>query len=146
MYIMRGVSGSGKSTMARQLAGPNGAIHSTDSYFMIGGRYVFDPTKLADNHARNQASFELSLRRGISVVVCDNTNARIVHVLPYLRLAREYGYQIYVVEMAHPDPQAASARNAHGVTSDGVRRMISRWEPWPDDMHPDVSLLRVAQS
>ena len=35
-YIMRGIPGSGKSTAAKKIAGEEGKIHSTDTYFMVG--------------------------------------------------------------------------------------------------------------
>lgn len=144
VYIMRGIPGSGKSTKSRELAGSNGSIHSTDEYFLVDGEYVFDPNKLAEYHARNLEAFTQSLRDSVEIVICDNTNVQIGHMLPYLQAAQIHGYEIWIVEMAHPDPNVAATRNTHGVTVDGIRRMISRWEPWPADAHLDVTLLRIA--
>lgn len=58
VFIMRGVSGSGKSTIAKELAYPEGVIHSTDDYFYNeAGEYKFDPTKLSEYHEKNFQAF-----------------------------------------------------------------------------------------
>jgi shikimate kinase len=54
LYIMRGVSGSGKSTHAKTLAGDSGLVFSTDEYFESSGRYVFDVAQLQPAHAWNK--------------------------------------------------------------------------------------------
>ena len=52
-FIMRGVPGSGKSTVASKIKGENGIIHSTDDYFIdANGEYQFDKTLLAKNHEK----------------------------------------------------------------------------------------------
>jgi adenylate kinase family enzyme len=40
---MRGLPGSGKSTKAKELAGEQGLVFSTDDFFMVNGKYIFDP-------------------------------------------------------------------------------------------------------
>lgn len=132
-YIMRGVPGSGKSRIAKMLAGQDGVIHSTDRYFMVGGRYVYDPSKLSEYHARNRAAFEASLRAGVPVVICDNTNIRLVHMQPYVEMARAHSYEVRIVEVAHPLPAVAAARNSHGATIEVIERMLQYWEPWNRD-------------
>lgn len=131
-YIMRGVPGSGKSTMVQRLiAGESSvAVHSTDSYFMVDGTYVFDGKKLQEYHDRNRAAFEQSLRDGVEVVVCDNTNVRVAHMLPYIQMARRHGYTVRVIEMPHPTAAVAAGRNTHGANQQGIQRMLDSWEPW----------------
>jgi predicted kinase len=131
-YIMRGVPGSGKSTKAAELAGDKGVIHSTDTYFMVAGQYRYDPSKLQEYHSRNQAAFEQSLQDGVPVVICDNTNVRVAHMLPYITVARRYGYRVHIVELPHPDPVVAAQRNSHGATEDTIRRMLRNWEIWQE--------------
>jgi adenylate kinase family enzyme len=50
---MRGVPGSGKSTKAKQLAGTNGVVYSTDDFFIVKGEYKYDPKLIGDNHEKN---------------------------------------------------------------------------------------------
>ena len=128
VYIMRGVSGSGKSTKARELAGETGKIHSTDDYFMKDGVYNFDPRLLGRNHMRNFSAFQNSLNQGIPIVICDNTNSRHWEYEKYVEAARNHGYEVEIVQMPHPDPVVAAKRNAHGVPETTIRRLLVRWE------------------
>lgn len=127
-YIMRGVSGSGKSTKAKELAGSIGKIHSTDEYFMKDGVYKFDPRFLGPNHKRNLAAFKDSLNRNVPIVVCDNTNSRHWEYKEYIEAAQNHGYEVEIVQMPHPDPVVAAKRNLHKVPETTIRRLLTRWE------------------
>ena len=126
--ILRGVSGSGKSTKARELVGESGMIHSTDDFFMRDGKYVFNPEKLPLYHDLNFKAFQASLVLGVNPIVVDNTNTRKWEYKKYQDAAAEAGYQVEVISIPHPDPKVAAQRNTHGVPEEVIRRMISRWE------------------
>ncbi|MDE1925129.1 MAG: ATP-binding protein [Patescibacteria group bacterium] len=128
-YIMRGVPGSGKSTVAKRIADSGGVIHSTDSYFYKDGRYQFDLSLLGEYHQKNLQVFSESVCKGVPVVVCDNTNVKREHWEPYAQVARNAGYIVAVVSLPHPEPSAAAERNTHQVPEHIIRRMIELWEP-----------------
>jgi predicted kinase len=128
-YILRGIPGSGKTTLAKKLAGDVGRIHSTDDFFMRNGQYCFDPGKLAEYHAQNLARFQESVRAGIPVVVCDNTNIRRSHFAPYVAAAQNAGYEVRVISLPHPPAETAAQRNTHGVSQYTIQKMLSDWEP-----------------
>jgi len=129
VFIMRGVPGSGKSTMARLLAGETGVIHSTDHYFYVGEVYSHDTSLLSQNHEKNFKAFCESLKNGVPIVICDNTNVQRAHFACYISAANAAGYQIDIVAMLpHPDPEVAAIRNKHGASSETIRRMIADWE------------------
>jgi NEDD4-binding protein 2 len=77
LYILRGISGSGKSYLSKQIIKEHdgkGEIFSTDDYFMKDGKYVFDGKKLGIAHDWNQKrSFE-AMKKGITPIIIDNTN------------------------------------------------------------------------
>lgn len=127
-YIMRGVSGSGKSTVARKLAGEVGKIHSTDDFYMVDGVYVFDIEKRTKNHEANYAAFCHSLEQRIPVVICDNTNTKHWECQRYVDAAQKAGYIVAIVSLPHPDPKVAAARNLHGVTEEIILRQMSNWQ------------------
>jgi predicted kinase len=127
-YIMRGVPGSGKSTVAKMIAGGIGKIHSTDDLFYTEGEYHFDPAKLSDYHEKNFRAFCQSLEEKNPVVICDNTNIKRWYFARYVEVAKKSGYMVVFVVLPHPDPEIAAKRNLHKVTSDKIRKMIFDWE------------------
>lgn len=125
---MRGVPGSGKSTVARTIAGENGKIHSTDEYFYENDTYRFDHTKLKEYHNKNFSKFCSSLIDGVSTVVCDNTNIAKWQYQRYVSEAKKYGYIVAIIAMPHPEPKVAAKRNIHGVPQHVIKKMIMDWE------------------
>ncbi len=128
VYIMRGVPGSGKSTVAHELIKDGGVVHSTDDYRYIDGKYHFDPTKSQECHDLNYQAFCSSLEQGVSVVICDNTNIKRWHFKRYIEAAEKAGYLVAVVTMPHPDPQVATQRTIHDVPAPAIEIMIKGWE------------------
>ncbi len=96
--INRGIPASGKSTMALDIKnflakyGHQVTIHSTDNYFTQKGKYLFDIKKATVNHQKNQKAFSKDLIKGVSVVICDNTNLSPHHTAYYTEAARRHGY------------------------------------------------------
>jgi predicted kinase len=105
VIINRAVPGSGKTSLARCItetltqAGLSIANHSTDEFFMVGKCYCFDLRKLHGYHQRNLKDFRNSLRKGVDVVICDNTNIQPWQTAPYTDLARHFGYQIIFLNL-----------------------------------------------
>lgn len=132
-YILRGLSGSGKSTLAKLLAEGRGNIHSTDGYFMENGVYKFDATKLGYNHAQNQKAFYNSCANGFEVVVCDNTCMARWEFEPYIKAAKEFGYNVHTILVGNPKDEQhqieCANRNSHGVSLDIIKRMANKFEP-----------------
>ncbi len=143
MYIMRGVSGSGKSTRAKQLQG-SGAIFSTDDFFMEGEEYKFDPVKIVEAHKWNQRRVWDAARKGIDPIVVDNTTTQGWEAKPYVVIAMTEGYDIDIVEpdspwwshfgpnMSEEELQSLAetlvSKTVHGVPVEGILNMLKRWE------------------
>lgn len=127
-YILRGISGSGKSTKAKELAGSTGVIHSTDDFFMINDLYIFNSQNLGINHKKNFEAFQNSIKNEISPVVIDNTNSRKWEYQNYIDFAKSNDYEVEIIQMPHIDIDTAVQRNLHGVPKETIKRMIERWE------------------
>ena len=144
MYIMRGVSGSGKSTTARNL-GAGGVVFSTDDYFsQEKGSYDFNPSKLGVAHDWNKDRAEQAVREGISPIVIDNTNTQAWEMQPYVEIAMNHGYRIKIVEPTSPwwkqfNPGMSKEelselantlyeKGTHGVPLFAIEKMLERWE------------------
>uniref|UniRef100_A0A914WY62 Uncharacterized protein n=1 Tax=Plectus sambesii TaxID=2011161 RepID=A0A914WY62_9BILA len=89
LILMRGLPGSGKSYLARNLEkrGLNGRVFSTDDFFCSpNGSYVFDQNKLSDYHAQNVGRVRDAIGEDRTPVIVDNTNVFGVHMKPYANL------------------------------------------------------------
>ena len=127
-YIMRGVPGSGKSTVAKILASEIGRIHSTDDLFIVDGEYRFDLERLPENHEHNFKMFCNSLNEGIPIVICDNTNTKRWEFERYVHAATQADYFVAFVLLPHSEPELASQRSIHKVPVETIRQMITEWE------------------
>jgi len=127
-YIMRGLPGSGKSTVAKQLAGKTGVIHSNDTYLIVDGKYQYSAEQLPTNRQKNFSAFKKSLEEGIGVVVCDNTNTKRWEFQNYIEAANQAGYIVAIVQMPHPNLEQAFKRNIHQVPMEILGQMLSGWE------------------
>ena len=128
LLIMRGLPGSGKSTLVDQIArgifnAENCQVCSADSYFLTRHetgliKYVFDPKKLTEAHTY---CFERSLRAmhsiGAQLVVVDNTNLSRAEYTPYVMLGRTFNYDVIMARMDCP-PEICTKRNVHGVPAE----------------------------
>ena len=133
-YILRGLSGTGKSTLAKAL-GNKGSIFSTDDLFMVDGEYQFDPSKLGEYHAENLRLATEFMERFAphttpAICVIDNTNTQHWEYEKYLDAAKENGcmVQIISVDWKREDIPLYAERNSHGVPEEAIQRMADRWE------------------
>lgn len=95
MYIVRGLSGSGKSTIAQHLSNSTGAeVCEADDYFVTSsGEYDWDESKLKQAHDRCYNKVLANLEQGKDVII-SNTSLVERELKPYLNLAKQYGYNV----------------------------------------------------
>lgn len=130
-YIMRGISGSGKSSLANEL-GTGGVILATDDFFMESGKYEFDMSAIGYAHDWNIDRAAQAMKKGISPVVIDNTNVEAWQAKPYVLLAQKYGYKIEIVEPNTPwkfNAEELAKRNTHNVPRAAIDKMLEKWQP-----------------
>jgi predicted kinase len=130
-YILRGITGSGKTSFARVITARHigkTAVHSTDDRFTEDGIYRFDARKLEEHHKKNLAAFRKSLEESVPIVICDNTNSRIWEYEPYVRASKEFGYALKIIVFPPPSIEIALARSTHDVPRAVIERMVRRFE------------------
>ncbi|XP_063807850.1 NEDD4-binding protein 2-like 1 isoform X2 [Pseudophryne corroboree] len=101
LYLLRGLPGSGKSSLARKLKRdfPSALVFSTDDYFIMeDGSYLYDQNLLQDAHRWNQKRARKAMTRGKTPIIIDNTNIVAWHMQPYAAMALENGYQVIFLE------------------------------------------------
>ncbi|NBV51319.1 ATP-binding protein [bacterium] len=131
LILIRGLPGSGKSTMAKQIMNsapnPDSFRHyEADMYFIDSdGVYRFNPRLLSAAHSWCQNSTEKALRAGHNVIV-SNTFTQAREIEPYLSLAKKIGGIKVEIKTA-----TGNYKNVHDVPEAAIQRMRDRWEEFP---------------
>ncbi|XP_044872247.1 uncharacterized protein LOC123370066 isoform X3 [Mauremys mutica] len=102
LLILRGLPGSGKTTLSHILLGQNrdGVVFSTDDYFRQQDGYTYNVAQLGDAHDWNQKRAKQAVDQGRSPIIIDNTNTQAWEMKPYVEMALGKGYR---VEFHEPD-------------------------------------------
>lgn len=133
VIILRGISGSGKTTYHKQHY-PNAYVCSADNYFLDGdGNYNFDAKLLGEAHKGCMTTFLTIMKNKKyvpkdTVVVIDNTNIELHDLTPYLRVAESYNCEVEIIRI-ECDPECAFKRNMHKVPNATIQRMYRNLKP-----------------
>lgn len=126
LLALRGIPGSGKTTLAKTLSLSNGApIFSIDAYFENEvGEYTFD---YKNNHLAYkdcESKTKEALKEGISFVIVDNTFTLDWELAPYERLAKEFGYLFFVVTVENRH----GGKNVHQIPEEQIEKMKAKYQ------------------
>jgi predicted kinase len=132
LWIVRGPSGSGKTRLAHVIGI---TYYEADKFFIDpDGYYKFDYRYLADAHEWCRLEVKRAMRSGASTTV-SNTFTRHSEMVPYLELAKEFGYTPRVIRAGTTwDAKELADRNIHGVPLKTIKRQIARFEYWPGEI------------
>jgi len=127
LYIIRGVSNSGKSFTAEHIAErtifgiklKSYPICTADDYFYDNGNYNFDANMLHEAHKYCFDKCENSMSKSIKKIIVNNTSTTERDVNTYIELAKKYGYKFVVLT----NEKWHGFINSHGVTDETIRNM-----------------------
>lgn len=119
LTLIRGLPGSGKTTLAKKIAGENGLHFEADMFF--GPQYDFKPALLSQAHAWCQDEVFKALLAGKEVVV-SNTFTQAWEMQVYLNYAQVLGIEVTIFSMK------TQYENIHAVPDFAIEAMKSRWE------------------
>lgn len=127
LILIRGLPGAGKSTLAQHLSTELGYRHFEADMFFIDeqGKYTFDPNRLSDAHHWCQGETQIALKRGERVIV-SNTFVEKWEIEPYVKMARQVGKNIEIVEVN------GGFTSIHGVPQTTIREMQRKWYSIPN--------------
>ena len=120
LYILKGLPGSGKSTIAESLSEDGKyPVFAADDFFMVDNKYMFDADMLGSAHTSCMNNTRMSMIRGESKIFVNNTFTKARDLKPYKALAEEFGYQlfVFVVEKYHDN------ESVHGVSEETMKKM-----------------------
>lgn len=117
LVIIRGLPGSGKSTMAMVLSQVGYTHVEADMFFVAEGVYRYDASRIREAHAWCQKVTRDALSNGERVVV-SNTFTQLREIEPYRAMTKS----LRIIEAA------GMWKNCHGVPEGVLARMAERWE------------------
>ena len=120
LTLIRGLPGSGKSTMARKIALETGALHvESDMWINYSEKWRQESVKMA--HAICQEQANKALYYGRDVVV-SNTFTRKLEMQPYLDMAERTGANVEIITAT------GDYGSIHDVPAEAIQAMRERWE------------------
>jgi predicted kinase len=121
LVLIRGLPGSGKSTMAKHISLVGFEHYEADMFFEREGEYRYDANKIKDAHEWCQRETFKALANGQNVVV-SNTFTRRFEMEPYFEMAKTFGIEPRIIEARGNWP------NIHCVPEATIEKMLNRWE------------------
>lgn len=121
LVIIRGVPGTGKSTLASKQYGEYEHLEA-DMYFINGeGEYVFKADHIHEAHNWCQNWTKRLMLREEPGIVISNTFTTFREMKYYIDLAKSYGYEIEVISLTH------EYGSIHGVPEETMQKMRNRF-------------------
>lgn len=153
LIIVRGASGSGKSTVAKKvriisnpdtwhkldpfpvLVGDIGKIFETDQFWINDrGKYNFSTALLPKAHQWNQLNVERAMFHEEKLIVVANTFIERWEVRLYLDLAYQYKYDVEMMRTPGPwDVDVLHKRNKHNVPLHVIQRQVDNYMPFTEE-------------
>lgn len=125
LLLIRGMPGTGKSTLAKTIKDDEGVPYfhvEADMYFTLpDGTYHYERSKAGIAHTWCQREAAKALEKGLNVVV-SNTFCQEWEMMPYIRMAETLNvpYEIIVLEKEYG--------SVHGIPEEVMQRFRDRWE------------------
>ena len=129
LYIVRGLPGSGKSSLAKKITE---TLYSADDFFTNKkGEYNFNAKLLGKAHEWCWGKVRDAMFIGANAVAVANTFTQAWEAEKYYQIAEEYGYSVFVIECQN------DFGNVHDVPQESIDAMKKRWEK---DLTPVANL------
>lgn len=126
LIIIRGLPGSGKSTLSAVLSENNKyPVFSIDDYFTDdNGNYNFEFSENHKAYKHCESRTEEAMRSSHPKIFIDNVFSLEWEMEPYFKLAGLYNYRVHVITVENRH----GAENVHQVSSGQIERMAAKYK------------------
>jgi predicted kinase len=129
LILLRGVPGSGKSTLGEVILNcpqstSNTVLSADDLFTDSSGNYNFDSSRIKEAHNLCQQKCAEKMKLGLYKIVVANTFTQEWEMSPYYEMAERYKYRVHsiIVENRH------NSVNVHNVPEEKLIQMKDRFE------------------
>lgn len=125
LILLRGLPGSGKTSLAGILRTKDTPVFSVDDYFTSSdGVYHFEFDKNHLAYATCIENTRNAMKQGVQKIIIDNTFTLEWEMEPYFKLASEFQYFIFVVTVENRNGNS----NVHDVSQDQLQKMAEKYK------------------
>jgi predicted ABC-type ATPase len=119
LYIIRGIPGAGKSTLAHKLTNN---VAEADQFMYEDGIYKWSPIKLHNAHRQCFEKIKHWIDEGVSPIAVANTFIKKKEYREYKEYAEENGYEV-IIKVCD-----GGYNSIHNVPSETLNKMKARFE------------------
>lgn len=145
--ILRGCTGSGKSTLVSKLEkeyDKSAYVCSADDFHYFGKdqiteNYKFDANNLHAAHKECQNKFLDALKTKAHLIIVDNTNIKFRDYKFYYLTAREHLYNVTFHTILPGTVEQHFKSNVHNVPREAIEKMIAGLQPVPKEINGELT-------
>jgi len=126
LIILRGLPGSGKTTLANLLSENKWPVFSIDSYFTDPQtkeyNFQFDKNHLAYKNCEEQT--RQAMQNKTAKIFIDNVFSLDWEIEPYFKLASEFNYSVFVATVENYQGH----KNTHKISEEQIQKMAAKYK------------------